>query len=212
LGYSAGAVLSFKVKNRYFLHTEYLYTLRSKSLKGKLDPYLKDKTTYHYFEVPIMFTMQFKGKLGKSREFKWFMGVGPNISYLIGGKGRLQSGVLIESNLPEINYKIKYGTRAERDRPQDIYYTNGNRVQFGINLGTGMIIEPARNHRAIIDVRYTFDQTMVGKAHADYLLPPDYRDNLRFRNRGLKVSVMYLLEYNISKKSRHKGKSTIKHR
>ncbi len=35
VGYSAGAVISFKVKNRYFLQTEYLYTVKSKSAQRK---------------------------------------------------------------------------------------------------------------------------------------------------------------------------------
>lgn len=210
VGYSAGAVIAFKVKNRYFLHTEYLYSVKSKSLTGKIDPDLKDKTTYHYIEVPILFTMQFKSQLGKGREFKWFMGAGPNLAYLLGGKGVLTSGALIENNISELRYKIKFGSRPDRNHPEHIYYTNANRFQFGINLGAGLLIEPVRRHKAIIDVRYTFDQTLFGKVHADYLIPNDYHDNLRFRNRALKVSLMYLIESNLNKKSRNKGKSTIR--
>jgi len=212
VGYSAGAVISFKVKNRYFLQTEYLYTVKSKSLKGKIDPDLHDKTTYHYFEVPILFTVQFKGQIGKGREFKWFLGAGPNLSYMLGGKGVLKSGALIENRINQLDYKIKFGTRPDRNHPGIIYYTNANRLQFGINIGTGLLFEPVRRHKAILDIRYTFDQTMVGKTHADYLIPNDYHDNLRFRNHALKASIMYLLESNVSKKSRNKGKSNIKRR
>jgi hypothetical protein len=64
----------------------------------------------------------------------------------------------------------------------------------------------------MVDVRYTFDQTLFGKQKADYLIPHDYDDELRFRNRGVRLSMMYLFEYNISKKERNKGKSTVKKR
>ena len=210
IGYSVGAVIGFKVKDRYFLHTEYLYSVKSKSYTGKLDPDLKEHTTYRYLEIPILFTMQFKGQFGKGREFKWFMGAGPNLAYLLGGKGEVNSGGIIENNLPPLKYKIKFGNRPDFGHPKEVYYKDANRVQFGINLGAGLIIEPVRHHKAILDLRYTVDQTFFGKSNADYLLPPDYRDNLRFRNRGIKLSVMYLIESNLNKKSRNKGKSTLK--
>ena len=206
-GFHAGAVVSFKVKDRYFLHTEFLYSVKNKVILGKIDPDLKDKVTYHYIEVPILFTMQFKGHLGKSRTFKWFMGAGPNIAYLLGGKGVIESGELLENGYSSLSYKIKFSKRLDRDHNDIIHYTNVNRFQFGINVGAGLLLEPSPKHKMIIDVRYTIDQTLFGKKTADYIVPHDYDDNLRFRNQGLKFSVMYLLEYNLSKKARNKGKS-----
>jgi len=209
-GYSAGLVLAFKVKNRYFLHTEYIYSTKSKTVSGKIDPYLKDKVTYKYFEIPILFTMHFKGQLGKNREFKWYGGVGPNIAYLLGGQGVIKSDELLDNHIPSLHYKIKFSHREDRDHNDQIHYTNLNRLQFGINLGAGLLLEPAPKQKIMIDLRYTFDQTLFGKQNADYLIPHNYNDNLRFRNRTARLSIMYLLEYNISKKERNKGKSTRK--
>src|SRR5687767_14157314 len=73
-GFSIVAALMFKVKNKYFLHTEYLYSIKTKMNTGKIDPMLKDKTVYQYLEVPILFTMQFKIRLGKEKNFKWYAG------------------------------------------------------------------------------------------------------------------------------------------
>ncbi|HEY9044929.1 MAG TPA: porin family protein [Ohtaekwangia sp.] len=209
-GFNAGLVLAFKVKNRYFLHTEYIYSTKSKTVSGKIDPYLKDKVTYSYFEVPILFCMYFKGQWNDSRNFKWYAGAGPNIAYLLGGHGTIKSSELLENNISSLDYKIKFGTREDRDHNDQIYYTNLNRLQFGINLGAGILLEPSPKQKIMVDLRYTFDQTLFGKQNADYIIPHDYNDNLRFRNRSLRLSVMYLLEYNISKKERNKGKSTRK--
>lgn len=210
IGYQAGAVILFKVKDRYFLHTEYLYSVKSKINLGKIDPDLKDKVTYHYFEVPVLFTIQFKGHLGKQREFKYFLGVGPNVAYLLSAKGVIESGELKEQGFSPMKYKVEFSQRENREHNDIIHYTKVNRVQFGINVGAGLLLEPVPKHKMIVDVRYTIDQTLFGKQSADFIVPHDYDDNLRFRNQSLKFSVMYLLEYNLSKKERNKGKSNKK--
>jgi opacity protein-like surface antigen len=209
-GFHVGLVASFKVKNRYFLHTEYLYSVKNKVILGKIDPHLKDKVTYHYLEVPILFTMQFKGHLGGERTFKWFMGAGPNVAYLLGGRGVIESSELKENDISSLSYKIKFSERQNRDHNNEIHYTKVNRFQFGINVGAGLLLEPAPKRKVIVDLRYTIDQTLFGKKKADYIIPHDYDDNLRVRNQGLKFSVMYLLEYNLSKRERNKGKSNKK--
>lgn len=210
IGFKAGVVVSFKVKNRYFLHTEYVYSTKSKFSTGKIDPLLKDKTTYHYFEIPLLFSMHFKGKVGEGKNFKWYAGVGPNVAYLLAGGGKIESSELIENGIPSLRYKIKFGTRTDRDHNEHIHYTKVNRLQFGINVGGGILLEPIPKHKVMMDVRYTVDQTLFGKSTADYLVPHDYDDNLQFRNKGIRISFMYLLEYNLNKVERNKGKSISK--
>jgi hypothetical protein len=59
-GYSAGFVVSFKVKDRYFLHTEYLFSTKGKVVRGRVDKVLEDRITYNYVEVPLLYNIQFK--------------------------------------------------------------------------------------------------------------------------------------------------------
>lgn len=209
-GFDLGGAVSFKVRDRYFLHTEYVYSQKGKILKGKIDPLLHDKVTYHYFEIPALFTMHFKGRLGENREFKWYMGIGPNVSYWIGGKGVIESSDLKENFIDKLDYSITFGPRKDTQHPEVIYYDRANRFQFGLNVGAGLMIEPGERNKVMIDFRYGFDQTRLGKGLADYQIPADYDDNLRVRYRSLKVSVIYLTEFNLDKKSRNKGKSTLK--
>lgn len=209
-GFRAGGVASFKVKNRYFLHSEIVYSLKRKSLTGKIDPDLNDNINYHYLEVPILFSMHFKGKLGKERDFKWYLGIGPNTAFLLAGNGRVKSGELLENDIDQLKYDIVFKTRTNRDHNDEVHYTKTNRVQFGISLGGGFLIEPSPKQKVMVDFRYTFDQTIFAKSNADYLIPHDYNDNLKFRNRTLSVSLMYLVEYNLKKQERNKGKSNIR--
>jgi opacity protein-like surface antigen len=209
-GFDVGGVVSFKVRDRYFLHTEYVYSQKGKILQGKIDPLLHDKVTYHYFEIPVLFTMHFESKVGKSREFKWYLGAGPNVSYWISGNGQLRSSDLEENFIDQIDYKVVFGERLDTQHPRDIYYPNANRLQFGLNIGAGLMFEPGVRNKVMVDFRYGFDQTRLGKGLADYQIPADYDDNLRVRNWGFKASIIYLTEFNLDKKSRNKGKSTKK--
>jgi len=211
LNYTVGAVASFKVKDRYFLHTELNYTTKGKITKGKIDPLLEDRVTYRYLDVPALFSMQFKGKLKSERQFKWYLGVGPNVSYWLGGNGVIKSSDLYENNIDKLKYSIKFGTRPNADNPDEMYVEGARRLQFGIVAAGGVMFEPAGGNKFMIDLRYEGGHSQLG-TKGDFLIPTDYDDNLRARNRGLTLSVIYLLEYNLNPDVRNRGKSTIKRR
>lgn len=208
-GFNVGAVVSFKVKDRYFLHTEYLFSQRGKTVQGRLDPTLKDHVTYNYIEIPALFTMHFKGSVGGGRDFKWYIGAGPDVSYLLSAHGTVEGSDLADYNIV-LDYKVDFHKRENRDYPEVIHYDKANRFLFGLNIGTGLLLEPGGNHKVMLDFRYTVDQSRIGKGRADFLIPTDYRDDLRARFKGVKFSIIYLLESNSSKQIRNKGKSTIK--
>jgi hypothetical protein len=207
-GFDVGGAISFKVKDRYFLHTEYVYSQKGKILKGEIDPDLHDEVKYHHIEVPILFTMHFKGHLSKTREFKWYAGVGPNVSYFLGGNGVINSGEHKENYSAPTEYSIEFGSRKDTYHPEIVFYPEANRFQFGLNFGAGLLFEPGQSNKVMVYFRYEVDQTRIGRSLADYQRPNNYDDNLRSRNRAFKVSIIYMTEFNLDKKSRNKGKST----
>lgn len=211
-GYHAGFVLSFKVKDRYFLHTEYLYSTKGKVNRGKIDKVLEDRITYNYIEVPLLYNIHFKGSLGNTREFKWYAGAGPLFSYWLGGKGWINSDEFAENNFPPFEYKIRFGERGEDLKDFDIIYMNDvNRFQLGFNMGGGILLEPANSGKIMVDLRFELGHSWMGTATStDYVLPVTYDDSLKGRNLGLRFSVMYLFERNTDKKVRNKGKSNLK--
>jgi hypothetical protein len=213
-GFNAGAVISFKMKKNFFLHTELLYSTKGRELKGtNAGDKLVDKATFNFIEIPLIYNIQFKSKVGNGKQFKWYAGIGPNFSYWLGGKGYISNAELTEYEIPRLDYKIRFGERSDADGldPHKLYYQNANRFQLGINVGGGILLEPANtNSKVMLDLRFELGHSWLGQSDSsiDQLIPAIYHDNLRARNMGLRLSAMYLFEYNLSKKERKKGKST----
>jgi hypothetical protein len=209
-GFHAGLVLAFKVKDRYFLNTEYIYSQKGKNVHGKSDPNLNDRVIYHHIDIPVLFSMHFKGKLTKTRQFKWYINAGPNTSYWLGGKGVIKSGDLIENGFSELKYKIAFGSRPDHNNPDILYVKDVKRLQFGMSIGGGLLLEPADKQKVLIDFRYEIGHTRIGTPQSSqFLIPADYQDSLKGRNKGIRLSVVYLFEFTSDRKERNKGKSTI---
>jgi hypothetical protein len=204
-------VLSFKVKDRYFLHTEYIYSTKGKINRGKIDRSLEDRVTYNYVELPMLYNVHFRGSLGSGRQFKWYAGAGPLFSYWLGGKGWINADEFAENNFQPFEYDIRFGKRGEDlGETNAIYMTDVKRLQLGFNLGGGIMLEPANGGKVMIDLRFDLGHTWMGTStSADYVLPVTYDDNLKARNMALRFSVLYLFERNLDKKVRNRGKSNV---
>ena len=210
-GFHVGGVVQFKVMDRYFLNTELIYSQKGKNVTGKIDPHLNDKVIYRHVDLPILFAMHFKGKLSEARKFKWYLNAGPNISYWLGGRGTINAGDLIENSVPSLDYKIKFGTRPDHNNADILYIKDANRLQFGMNIGGGILLEPAPKQKVMIDFRYEIGHTRIGTPESSqFLIPSDYQDSLKGRNKGLRLSLIYLFEFSSAKRDMNKGKSTIK--
>ena len=98
-GFHVGGHLAFKVRNRFFLHTSLLYATKGREIEGKTDVLLKTSERYSYIDMPISYTVDFKGKLGSNKEFKYFLGIGPNISYWLGAKGTLYNSTILGNSI-----------------------------------------------------------------------------------------------------------------
>src|SRR5688572_9491808 len=209
-GFHAGLVLAFKVKDRYFLNTEFIYSQKGKTAVGKVDPYLNDKVVYHHLDIPVLFSMYFKGNLTKTRQFKWYLNAGPNTSYWLGGKGVIKSGDLIENSISELKYKIAFGTRTDHKNQDILYLKDVNRLQFAMCIGGGLLLEPAIKQKVMIDFRYEIGHTRIGTPESSqFMIPADYHDSLKARNKGIRLSLVYLFEFTSDRKERNKGKSTV---
>lgn len=213
--FSGGGVLSFKIKDRYFLHTEYLFSTKGKKIKGRTDSSLEDNITHYFIEIPILYNVYFRGKLNlrqqDNRQYKWYIGAGPNFSYWVGGRGTVYNTEFDEYEVPPLDYKIRFGERPENDGSLDVYMRNVRRFQLGANFGGGILLEPMTGQKIMIDLRIEVGHTWSGTPEsADYAIPLTYADNLRARHLGCRLSCLYLWEKNLDKKVRNKGKSTLK--
>jgi len=205
-GFHAGGHLAFKVRNRFFLHTSLLYATKGREIEGKTDILLKSSERYSYIDMPMSYTVDFKGKLGNNKEFKYFLGIGPNISYLLGAKGTLYNSDFEENNIGEISYNAVFQKDPEHQQQDEMNVEEPNRFQFGLNFVAGMVLEPAPRQRLLFSIRYELGHTYLAKTDGIFL-NTYFQDPLRARNQGFRVSLAYLID--LKTEERKKGKSTI---
>lgn len=144
------------------------------------------------------------------KEFKWCAGIGPNFSYWLGGKGAITHFEITDHDVPEIRYEIRFGERPPEytGESEFVFVREARRIQLGINIGGGVVVEPMDNRKVVVDLRFELGHSWLGGAEsADYVFPTTYSTNMQARNLGLRLSVMYLLQANLDKKERNKGKS-----
>jgi hypothetical protein len=155
--------------------------------------------------------VDFKGKLGGNKEFKYFLGIGPNVSYWLGGKGTLYNIDLNENGMPEQDYKIVFNKDVSTLGNDRMNVDTPNRFQLGLALTAGIDFEPAGFNRIMLNVRYELGHSYLSK-YSDGVFPvtANYSDPLQVRSQGFRVSLAYLIDLKIEQ--RKKGKSTIKNK
>jgi Outer membrane protein beta-barrel domain len=210
IGFQVGGGISFRVQKRFFLNASLLYSFKRKEINGKLDPILVNKVTYSSIDMPIIYTAEFTGKVGRSKSFKWFVGVGPTISYWLGGSGTLQSTDAQDNGIASLDYKIVFGPLDPSLGINQMYVENANRVQLGLNLATGAVLEPHGLNKIMLTARFEIGHSFFSDSKAGGVFPAiaDYADVLRSRNMSVVFSAAYLIDLKTSQ--RKKGKSTIK--
>jgi hypothetical protein len=208
-GFHAGVGLSFLVRKRFFLHSAFLYSTKGKIIEGKEDKLLRNKVRYRFIDMPILYTVDFKAKFANNKQFKYYLGLGPNISYWLGGKGELYTTDL--SELGEVEprkYTIAFDKSPEEISDNEMSIQDPNRIQLGLNIGGGFEFEPAGSSKVMFTVRYEFGHSFFSKTTDGVFQDTYYNDILRSRSQGLRISLSYLFDLRVE--DRKRGKSTIR--
>jgi hypothetical protein len=209
LGFHVGGHIAFKVRKRFFLHTSILYSTKGRIVKSQFDPLLRSKATYTYIDMPIVYTVDFKGKIGNNKEFKYFLGIGPNVSYWLGGKGKLYNSELNELVMPELDYKILFKKDETTLKENEMNVGTPNRFQLGLALTAGIEFEPNGLNRVMLNVRYELGHSYLSKnSDGVFANNLNYQEPLQTRNQGFRISLAYLIDLKVEQ--RKKGRSTIK--
>lgn len=210
-GYHAGTNISLKVRNRFFLHTSFLYSVKGRAIKGMEDVLLRNKARYNFIEVPVVYAVDFRGRLPRGKEFKYYLGLGPNVSYWLGGKGKLYNSDLEENAeyaARDLEYKIVFYKQAGQANANEMNVSEPNRVQLGLNVAAGVAFEPQANRRLLILLRYELGHSFLSRSSNGTFIPTYYTDVLQSRNKGIRLSVSYMVD--LRTQDRKKGKSTIR--
>jgi len=208
IGWLGGVDLSFQVRKSFYMHTALIYSRKGKNLSSDQAPDLKQREVDHHIDMPVLFTHEFKIKMGRYKVVKWYGGIGPNISYWLGGKGTLNTSQLLEDGYPPIDYSVGF---KEQDSNGGSVVTvhQANRLQLGLNISVGAAFEPWGYHKVYVNLRYELGHSYIAKGAATtFPGVNDYSDDVRARNMGLRLSASYMIDLKTSE--RKKGKSTIK--
>jgi len=203
---------SFKVQKRFFLHTSLVYSTKGMVMRGKKEEFepedMLDKISLRlrYIEIPIVYTVYFKGYMG-GKMFKYSLGVGPNLSYWLGGKGAIENQDLREGGYNKMDYEIVFDKKAFEGKAGEMIIESPTRIQLGLNIATSFLFEPAPQREIILTVRYEFGHSYLSKESKGTFLPAAaYEQPLNIKNQGLRISIAYMIDLQIEK--RKKGKST----
>jgi len=213
--YHAGLSVALRVQKTFFLQTAVLYNERQKVMEGKLDPLFYLKVKNQFIDVPVLFTKEVKAKIGADKYYKWYLGIGPNISYWLAGKGELMNSELNEYEISPPDYKIEYRVAFGKDpaieSPEEMIVQKPNRFQLGLNFSAGVIFEPENLNKIMVTVRYQLGHSFMSQESKGVFGYPGqlyYEDDLRMRNHSLNLSLFYFIDLKTSE--RKKGASTIK--
>lgn len=208
IGFNGGITTAIRVQKRFFLHVDLLYSRKGKKLTGKLDNQLRMDAVNHYFEMPIIYRIDFNANVAGT-SFKWYAGLGPNVSYWWKGNGTLASSELDEQDIAELDYTINFDYDPSFPSETEIYVEDPNRIQLGLNLETGMVFEPYGTSQIILGLRLELGHSYLAKSERGRLQRTlDFSDPLRARTQNLSLSVAWLWDTKVAERKR--GKSTFK--
>ena len=192
-GYSAGLTAAYKVQKRFLVQLDILYTQTGKRIDGISGASFKNYAKYHHLNTPVVYKLDFKNAFG-DRTFKWHVGAGPDVNFWLGGNGILQSEELREEAIEELEYKIRFTSMPANPEYGGLYYPEANKVQVGLILSTGIVLEPMPGYSLMIDIRYKWGHSYIAREDARFSNVISYEDNLRARNQALEISVAYVFD------------------
>ena len=195
LGFNLGGAITFPVIEPFTLHAELLFSSKGKSITIPEES-LKNIGHYYYVEVPIMMRFKIWPKKGI------FLGVAPNLSYWMGGTGKI---IDMETTSNFTPYNIHFGSN---ESPNDLQVTDANRLQLGLLFGLGGQFELPNDRKFTIEARYEMGHSFLGTEHGASIENLEFSDNLESKHALISLNLGYF--WVIHKKSAKRKSSTYK--
>jgi hypothetical protein len=186
-GYTVGAVFLIENKEKYGLYTEFLYSVKGKKVESDANDYESNTANYQYLDFPVLFRMKFK-----ERKFDWFLQVGPELSYWLGGKGSMDVYQPDRDITVTYDYTINFGEPIYSSEYMNV--EDPNRWQIGLAFGGGFIVDMKNANYLSLDMRLTFGHTYIGGFESGSIPNISLIDNFEYTNRVLSVSAVYYFD------------------
>lgn len=205
INWNVGFAMEYAASTRYAIHTEINYfevNNKFTNLPG-VDSAISE-STYKFLTVPLM--MRFMAGIAP---VTFYLNVGPRLTYWLGGSGNILADELIENGLSEgLDYSIKF-TEPTQDlisQGNFFFVPDPNRLQYGFDVGGGIYLDIGQTQKINLDFRYSFGHSNMGFNNTADLGLIRYQEDIQYSHRIFRVSLSYLIGYDIQ--AQKKGKST----
>ncbi len=186
-GITGGIVFLMENRDKYGFYTEFLYSIKRKSVVSHANDYESNKANYHFIDVPVMFRVKFKEK-----RFNWFLQFGPEISYWLGGNGAFKVYQPNRDVFTTYEYKIHFGN--EQNTFEYMNVEDANRLQLGLAFGGGFIWDLNSANYLSLDMRFSLGNTFMGGYESGSIPNSGLVDNFEYTNNVLSVSAVYYFD------------------
>lgn len=220
INFQAGLAVNYTTETIYSFYGELMYEQIGKELgfaEGLIDD--PSSTVFgvtsmknHFITAPLMLRVTL-GHL----PFHYYINGGPRLSYWLGGSGEMAIDEFVEFGSPNDDgsevyvYQVTFNSKKAQENTDKALVSKPNRVQYGLALGAGIILDVFNQSRLQIDFRFTWVHSNMGTNNGTDDINfefPGYRENFEYSHNMASVGIAYMLEYN--KNLKRRGKSTNK--
>jgi len=201
-GYQIGAKLAYILTKRFTFQSEFYYSRKVRKWKI-LDAELEHKAVYHHIDIPLLLKLNIYKQEDVVSQNQYYLKVGPNFSYWLGGSGTLSGGEL--ETFGDYNYTIEFSENKGEDNV--MYIDEANRLQLGFDMGAGALFQVLTNQFINVELSYILGHTFLGERESAQTKLLTFSDNLEASNRQFSISVAYLFGFDLGTKKAKQGPS-----
>lgn len=233
LGFTAVGQLKFPLEKDYSCIIEAGYARAGRIVEYNYEndtTWWRNNFTYNYITSSLALRKSFRYYLKKRGvQGDWFLSVGPNISYMISGKGK----VMVNKHGARTPFELEFHNLSDsgwyKAKYNDLgvyHFNNANRFFFGVDIGVGAYAPITNRQKVYAELRLTLGQTFIKKRDTKATLggviggvtdpanpdlsqggPGKFSDPLTTNMKTLTFSLIYTLDFD--KRLSKQGKSTL---
>lgn len=215
-GFNTGVTFSRRIKNKFVWNASLQYAQKFQANKDNAEGGYHNKFVMRYIEMPITYMVEFDHKVGKqaagyNRDFKWFFGGGPVVSYWLASNGKFESVNTFLAARSPIEYKVRFspvpvGYAPGNRKTDEMFLPGANRAQFALSATAGFSLQPIGYQKIVVALNAEIGQTLLSKKGAGYF-PTSPLDIVNFKTyvHTIRLSATYLFDLKIEDSRRGKS-------
>ena len=197
-GFHLGMALNYQVDKRYSLQTELSFLKKGIDVRYEDDLVkVQNDASYRYLSAPVLLRFS-RHKMIGSQHLEFYVNVGPEINYWLGGRGVLETSERADFvNGRELAYQVSF--QEGQAFGKHMVVKEPSRLQMALGAGGGFIFDLGRTQNLAFDFRASLG---VGKSFhgkddgGDYGLKL-YTENLEGVHHTLSVTASYLHRFDL---------------